>query len=256
MIRTLPILLISLWILSIFTGCNLTDADRHHAVSEDMEVVDSASLPEFSWHSGTVVDSALIHSYGIDKCFSIDTISDSIFMLMSGKSYHACTPVARSDLRYLRLLHYNSEEKILFGELICNRSIADDLLEIFRQLFDARYPIERMKLISNYGGNDEASMTANNTSCFNSRNIAGASKPSYHSFGLAIDINPLYNPYIKTRNGEIVRILPQAAKYSNTNSPYRIVEGDLCYRLFIAHGFKWGGSWRTVKDYQHFEKHK
>ncbi len=257
MIRLKTIFLISLWVSSLLVGCSFESAQSD---TTQEEMIDTVAMLDFSqlerWDAGKPIDSVLISAYGIENCFRADTISDSIFRQMKGITYHADTPVSISDLRYLRVLHRNSEGEIILGELICNKKIATDLLEIFKELFDAGYPIERMVLASQYGGDDETSMTANNTSCFNSRGIAGSTKPSYHAFGMAVDINPLYNPYIKIRDGEVVRILPHAAKFPSSHSPYRIEKGDLCYRLFIAHGFQWGGSWRTVKDYQHFEKHK
>jgi hypothetical protein len=100
-------------------------------------------------------------------------------------------------------------------------------------------------------------MTANNTSCFCYRKIAGSPRLSKHSLGLAIDINPLQNPCVKRRKDGTLFIQPQAGRqYANRqkNHPYKITKGDLCYRLFLAHGFSWGGNWRSSKDYQHFEK--
>lgn len=244
-------------------GCNVSDSiDRNNDKSrignyeiEQYEEQDSLLKNNFPkrWRAGTKVDSTMVSIYGIGRCFVADTISDSLFALMKDVTFHEDTPVTRSSLRYLKVLHYNSEGEIILGEMICNQLIASDLLEIFRDLFDAKYPIERMKPAFHYDGDDEASMTDNNTSCFNSRTITGSMKPSLHAFGLAVDINPLYNPYIKKRNGSVMKILPLAAKHTDKNSPYHIKKGDLCYRLFIAHGFQWGGSWQSVKDFQHFE---
>ena len=101
-------------------------------------------------------------------------------------------------------------------------------------------------------------MRDNNTSCFCYRNVSGSKNLSKHARGLAIDINPLYNPYIRYRKDGSQIIEPANAKpYADRSKPYRykIEKGDLCYRLFIKYGFTWGGSWRTMKDYQHFEYH-
>lgn len=265
MFRLITILLTPIILSVSINGClsgtsniEATASEADHEIETDRQ--DSSLIPFFSeidsWHAGLRVDSIVVYAYGIENCFKADTISDSIFSVMNGITFHpGDTPVARDELRYLRMLHYNSEGEIILGEMVCNQKIADDLLDIFRNLFAERYPIERMLLASRFGGDDEASMTANNTSCFNSRNIAGSNKPSYHAYGMAVDINPLYNPYIKEKDGKIVRILPQQARYTDPKSPYRIGKGDLCHRLFIKHGFKWGGSWRSVKDFQHFEKH-
>ena len=143
------------------------------------------------------------------------------------------------------------------GELICNKAIAQDLLTIFRELYDNHYPIERMQLIDDFDANDEKSMRANNTSCFCYRTISNSTKISKHALGLAVDINPLYNPYYRRyRNGR-VKIQPSnAARYCDRKKQfaYKIDSNDLCYKLFIKHGFQWGGAWTSLKDYQHFEK--
>ena len=183
-------------------------------------------------------------------------ITDDIFARIEGKSFKANCTTPREDLRYLRVLHYNLDREVLQGELICHKDIADDLLAIFQELFKAAYPIERMVLIDEYEADDEASMRANNTSAFNFRRASGMQRLSSHSTGMAIDINPLYNPLVKHREGG-TRVYPSTATpYIDRTKdfPYKIVKGDLCYRLFKQHGFSWGGEWRSSKDYQHFEK--
>ena len=152
-------------------------------------------------------------------------------------------------LSHLRLSHYDMNGKVVVGDMICNKTIAKDLIDIFRELYKAKYRIARMRPISEYGGNDDRSMAANNTSCYNYRIMTGSKtgKLSKHALGLAVDINPLYNPYVK---GNIVK--PAAGK-AYANKP-QIDSTSIVYKLFTAHGFKWGGEWRTLKDYQHFEK--
>lgn len=148
------------------------------------------------------------------------------------------------------------------GEMICNKAIADDLLEIFQALYEAKYPIERMQLVDEYNAEDEASMSANNSSCFNYRTISGTNKVSMHGRGLAIDINPLYNPYYLVKDNGNVHVEPAggAAYADRTKSfDYKIEPDDLCCHLFKEHGFEWGGDWfvkgyKLFKDYQHFEK--
>ena len=191
------------------------------------------------------------------QTFTIDTISDAVFQRMQGKSYKKDCTVPRSELRYLRLSHYDSQGKEHVGELVCNKKISSDLKEIFKELYQQKYPIERMRLIDDYDADDERSMQANNTSCFNFRTIAGSKKLSKHSLGMAIDINPLYNPYVKrSKDGKLLVQPANARKYSDRSKRwnYKLEKGDLCYRLFIKHGFKWGGSWTNSKDYQHFER--
>ena len=189
-------------------------------------------------------------------CFTQQEISDSLFACIYGKSFKEDCTTRREDLRYLRLLHYNKVGEVLQGELICHKDIADDLLAIFRELYQAKYPIERMVLIDEYDADDEASMRANNTSAFNFRKASGMRTLSKHSTGMAIDINPLYNPLVKHREGR-TRVYPSnATPYIDRSQdfPYKIVKGDLCYRLFKKYGFSWGGDWKSSKDYQHFEK--
>ena len=188
--------------------------------------------------------------------FCLMEISDSIYMCIYGKSFKEDCTTSRTDLRYLQVMHYNKEGKVCRGELICHRTIANDLLAIFKELYEARYPIERMVLVDEYNADDEASMAANNTSAFNFRYISATRRLSNHSRGLAIDINPLYNPYVRWRNGKRMVSPEGAEKYADRSLdfPYKITRNDLCYKLFKKYGFTWGGDWKNSKDYQHFEK--
>ena len=183
-------------------------------------------------------------------------ITDSLFNRIRGKSFGEGCTTLRSDLRYLQVLHYNTCGEVCRGELICHRAISDDLLAIFEELYRAKYPIERMVLVDEYDADDEVSMQANNTSAFNFRYVSGTRRLSAHSRGLAVDINPLYNPYVRWRSGKRL-VSPQGAgKYADRTLPfpYKIDRNDLCYKLFKKHGFTWGGDWKNSKDYQHFEK--
>jgi hypothetical protein len=194
----------------------------------------------------------LCNSLYAQGTFTVDTLTDEVFLRMQGKSFPAGCTVKRADLRYLTIQHYDFQGQAHTGELVCNRLIANDLVDIFRELYKAHYPIERMRLIDDYDADDERSMRDNNTSCFCFRVISGSQKLSNHALGLAIDINPLYNPYQRGN-----KVQPSnALKYCNRKCkfPYKITRGDLCYRLFKAHGFRWGGDWKSPKDYQHFEK--
>ena len=188
--------------------------------------------------------------------FSQQEIPESVFVRMRGKSFKAECSTPRSDLRYLRVLHYNKEGKVLEGELVCHKLIAEDLLYIFRKLYEAKYPIERMVLVDEYDADDEASMRANNTSSFNFRRVAGGRTLSLHSRGMAIDINPRYNPYVRWRKGKRLVSPVNGTAYADRSKdfPYKIVKGDLCYRLFKERGFTWGGDWKNSIDYQQFEK--
>ena len=186
------------------------------------------------------------------RVFTSEEISDDIFNRINGISYGADCTIPREDLRYLQVSYVGFDGESHVGEIICNKAISEDLLDIFEQLYDAKYEIERIELVDNYNGDDEASMEANNSSCFNFRFIAGTTTISNHAKGMAIDINPLYNPYITSSGFTPVN----AGDYVDRSTAFahKIDENDLCYQLFIEHGFTWGGSWTHSKDYQHFEK--
>ncbi|MCM1494347.1 MAG: M15 family metallopeptidase [Bacteroides sp.] len=189
----------------------------------------------------------------LNEAFYATTLSEEIKERITGISYPNYEPygISYDELRYVHVLHYNLDHEVKEGELICNQLIAEDLVEIFQELFNQEYPIERICLVEEYNGDDETSMRDNNTSCFNYRVIAGSSSLSNHSFGLAIDINPLYNPYV---SGGFIQPATGAAYTDRSGEfPYKIDREDLCYQLFTEHGFTWGGDWSSPKDYQHFE---
>lgn len=218
---------------------------------------DVAALKQ--WKAGAHVSLASVRRYGVDRCFVAEEISDEIFARMRGKSFKKNCTVPRADLRYVKALHYTLDGNIQIGEMVCNKAIAKDLVEIFRGLYDAKYPIGRMVLVDDYGALDELSMEANNSSSFNFRFIAGTTKLSNHSKGLAVDINTLYNPYVKRRADGTVYVRPATGRPfidRTRNFSYKIDHEDLCYKLFKEHGFEWGGDWHRVKDYQHFEKRR
>ena len=123
---------------------------------------------------------------------------------------------------------------------------------MFRKLYDARFPIRRMRLVDDYGGSDFASIEADNTSAFNCRGIPGSSSWSYHAYGQAIDINPRFNPYID-RTGAYQPANAEVFVDRDRIDPGLLKDGDAAVRAFTDHGWTWGGSWRTPKDYQHFE---
>ena len=171
----------------------------------------------------------------------------------------ASLAVSYEDLRYMNILYYDFNGDVQTGELICNKAIADDLIEIFYELYKNEYQIESVRLIDDYNGDDTASMKANNASCFNYRPVDGTSSLSKHALGCAIDINPFYNPYVVFNKGKAgeTYISPAGSEIYADRSKvfaYKIDENDLCYKLFKEHGFTWGGNWNSCKDYQHFQK--
>ena len=199
--------------------------------------------------------------------FYYEPLSDNLRRYMTGVSYPSSEGenavvnpgISFEELRYVHIYHYDFQGNITEGELVCNAYIAQDLVEIFYELFQNEYHIEKVLLIDVYDGDDEDSMTDNNSSCFNYRVVAGSTSLSKHALGLAIDINPLYNPYITYNKDGTENVSPEAAlAYADRSAgfPYKIDENDLCCKLFLEHGFIWGGNWNSVKDYQHFQKSK
>ena len=213
--------------------------------------------PLTEWQAGRTVSDEAVEAFGgIDKCFAAEPIPDGVWQRMQGKTYKENPYIGRDDLRHIRALHWDYDNQMHVGEMICNVQIADTVASILRRLFDARYPIQKMLLPDVYDADDETQMRDNNSSCFCYRAIAGSTKLSKHARGLAIDINTLYNPYYKDRADGTRFIQPAtAAQYCDRTQtfPYKIDHNDLCFRLFTQAGFEWGGDWTSCKDFQHFE---
>ena len=241
----------------VLTLCLNSCLNRTVKTSETQEDTE-AITEEPTFNPGDQIPDEWLQKRGADAYFSASPISDDIFALMQGRSYKEGCPVAREDLRYLTVLHRDSLGRSLVGEMVVNKDIADDVVDIFKALYEASYPIEKMRLIDYYDADDHASMIDNNSSAFNYRPRAHQSAISKHALGLAIDINPLYNPYcLTTEDGRVIIEPMEARQYVNRvfESPYKIEKGDLCWTLFREHGFWWGGGWaNSTRDYQHFEK--
>lgn len=191
----------------------------------------------------------------IEEQFYIADISDELFEKMKGKSFKDDCTLDRTELRYVHVLHKSLSGETLEGELVVNYHIAEDTLNIFKELYEADYPIEKIRLIDEYDADDEKSMADNNSSSFNFRFVSNTNHISKHGYGLAIDINPLYNPYITTVNGEQHVEPANATEYVDRDGDYdyKITKDDLAYIVFTRYGFSWGGEWKNSKDYQHFE---
>jgi len=217
--------------------------------------VDTKPLTE--WQAGRTVSQEAVDAFGgIDMCFAAEPIPDGVWARMQGKTYKENPYIGRDDLRHVRALHWDYDNQMHVGEMIVNKQIAECVARILRQLFDAKYPIQRMLLPDVYDADDETQMRDNNSSCFCYRNIAGSANLSKHARGLAVDINTLYNPYYKDRVDGTRYIQPATAEaYCDRtwDFPYKIDHDDLCFKLFTEAGFEWGGDWASCKDFQHFE---
>ncbi len=168
---------------------------------------------------------------------------------MTPRVWRRGCPVPLSRLRHVSLPYVGFGGRARRGALVVNASAARDVVAAFRQLYRARFPIRRMKPIQAYGGGDFRSIEADNTSAFNCRPATGSSRWSNHAYGLAIDLNPLENPYVSGGRTSHRRSVPYLDR-----SPYRkgmIVEGGVVTRAFDARGWGWGGRWSGTIDYQH-----
>ena len=166
-------------------------------------------------------------------------------------SWEPGCPVGLDDLRLAVLTHRGFDGRLHRGELVVHRSVARDLGQVFAALQEEDVPLRRVERIERFGGSDDRSMAANNTSAFNCRRITSGSRWSEHAYGTAVDLNPVRNPYVRGST-----VLPPAGRdYLNRANvrPGMFVEGDVTVRAFDAAGWQWGGRWSSLKDYQHFE---
>jgi len=176
--------------------------------------------------------------------------------MLRGHSWHRGCPVPLANLRYLRMTYRGFDGRDHSGEMVVHANVANEVTQIFGELYRKGYPIRRMQLVSRYQANDHASIEADNTSAFNCRAVTGGTKWSNHSYGTAIDINPLENPYV-SRSGHIAHkasLLYRKRAHIGSHPRSVIVRGDAIVRTFKRRGWRWGGDWRSVKDYQHFDK--
>jgi len=166
-------------------------------------------------------------------------------------SWHAGCPVAPDELRVLSLPYWGFDNRPHAGSLVVRAPVAQAMVDVFQRLYDHRFPIRRMEPIDVFGGSDDASTAADNTSGFNCRNVVAAGPPrwSAHAYGEAIDVNPVENPYLE--GGRIVP--PQGAAFTDRSvaRPGMAVRGGELTAAFAAAGWYWGGGW-TSPDYQHF----
>ena len=219
-----------------------------------------------SLDAGTVIEENKIDSTNLDLYFTSVKIKkdDNIYKRIYGKTYVENKDISLDDLRYLKMLHYNFDGKIVVGEMIVNKNIESNTLNVFKTFFCSHYQIRQMHLPDDFWNKDslttdDTCMLIDNTSCFNYRVIQGTKKLSKHSLGLAIDINPHENPYAKVnKNGSLTifkkELYEKNCLQKRDSKAHAITKNDLAYKAFKNNGFKWGGNWKTVKDFQHFEQ--
>jgi hypothetical protein len=167
-------------------------------------------------------------------------------------SWHRGCPVAPAQLRRLRVTYWGFDRLAHTGTLVVNVRAVRPLVKVFSRLYAARFPVRRMRPIDAYGGNDERSLAADNTAAFNCRYAiaAGPKRWSSHAYGLAIDVNPVENPYLDRG-----RVHPRAGRAyldRTRRRPGMAVPGGVLVRAFASVGWQWGGRWSASPDYQHF----
>ena len=206
-------------------SCNTNDTQEEVLIIPEEELI----IPEFSFEINEISEHDLFH------CCCDKEIKNLVKLLSVKVSY----------------INMNGESEI--GELVVNEEISAEVVDIFREIYQCRFPINKMIPIDFYNCNDDKSMEDNNTSCFNYRLVSGSRKLSDHSFGKAIDINPLFNPFVKRK-----KVSPENGKMyidRNLEEEGMIQKNDCVVNAFKSRGWYWGGNWKHSKDYQHFYKY-
>jgi len=187
-----------------------------------------------------------------DILFISEPLPERIIAQVTGSSFHENEHFGVDHLAYLTITHLDFHGQIRHGNIIVASSIAEEVLEIFEDIFLGGFPIERIRLIDYYHAQDYYSMADNNSVGFNFRYIAGTTTLSRHALGMAIDINPVQNPYIR---GETIWPIAGKAYLDRDNvRPGMIIPGDAAYNAFTSRGWTWGGHWQVPVDYHHFER--
>lgn len=170
--------------------------------------------------------------------------------LLTGSSWRSGCPVTLDELRLLRFVHAGFDGRERWGLLVLHRDVVSEVGQALQHVREAGFPIRQARLIDRFGGDDDASMAADNTSAFNCRPVAGTTRWSEHAWGRAVDINPVENPWV---DGD--RVAPPAGSAFTDRGDVRpgmVVDGDEVTTAFDAIGWSWGGRWHSSRDYQHF----
>lgn len=179
--------------------------------------------------------------------------------MIDGDSWRKGCPVRLNDLRYIQVSYRDFQAKTQTGELVMHKDVAKDIVAIFKELYRLDYPIWQMGLVSDFSSSDYQSIEADNTSAFNCRKVTEGQKWSKHAYGLAIDINPIENPYLKKgkHSSHKKSLKYEKRVHQNPTDPHDralLLKDDKATQVFIKHGWEWGGDWKHIKDYQHFQK--
>jgi hypothetical protein len=188
----------------------------------------------------------------------ITSIPRSLAREMRGTTWKPGCPVPLSDLTLLRFNYVGFDGKIKRGPMVVNESVAEDVLWVFEQLFDARFPIKRVGLAREFKASrleEDPHTRRSVTASFNCRVVVTPAGPgttfSQHSYGLAVDVNPLQNPYVR-EDGWVRNRFARPYVDRSGDELGMIHDRDVVVRSFAAIGWEWGGRWSSGKDYMHF----
>lgn len=193
--------------------------------------------------------------------FSLKELSSSQKQkIIKASVWDESCPVSLDRLRNVELLYFNFSKKEKKGRITVLDVVAEEVMMIFKALYEIKFPLSSVKPIEEFGGNDDKSMAENNSSCFNYRVIAGAKLISMHGLGLAIDINPLQNPFVKSDKPkhagdyDLIKIFPEGGSAYLNRQNLRPGMAENCLHIFKNNGFRvWGGNWCEPIDYHHFQ---
>ena len=189
---------------------------------------------------------------------TINEIDESYAKTMQGLSYKEECPISLSDLRIVNIKYLGFDDDIHFGDLIVHKDVAVEVSKIFEELFAISYPIRKIFPIEKYNGDDFESIEDDNTSAFNCRKAERSNKYSKHSYGKAIDINPLENPYVykdgTTSHKDSIKYLTRVENNDSIENKAVLTSSSKAVQIFKKYGWKWGGDWKNIKDYQHYQK--
>lgn len=237
------------------------DTDDKYTDNEDdvNEIVEINSEPSIIYDtldeisSNSVLENHRVEKDQYDFC---DDIPDRIMVIINGMSLRDTAIVSANDLRYLQFKYNDINGELRIGEMICNKEIAYDVLDIFCDLYEIGYRFEKIVLAESENCDREKLFSNNITHCFNYTTGFNSAAPSKQAFGMGLYVNPLYNPSITLENGKITIHPIEGIQYADRNqfSHYKITKGDMMYDKFIEHGFKWGGDNISSKELGFFYK--
>lgn len=218
----------------------------------DSQTVEESSETS-SFPTSVEPSSITVQDYSQDgHAFKIEEVPSDLIEQMELENPIDPTIITYDRLRLVTVTYHGFDNQAHEGQLIVHKEVAEDVIDIFKEVFAAQYPIEKIELLDNYHYSDRDSMAANNSSAFNFRTQTDSDELSMHAYGLAIDINPVQNPYVTT-----TYFLPtNAMLYLDRTKQTKgmIQKGDALYEAFTSRGWTWGGDWEGIKDYQHFQK--